>query len=66
MKKLALLIGNSRGLAGSSKDMLDFYTHLTSLQGGAWDPSTEIIPLLDEPASKILDTLSGIRGCTNT
>lgn len=62
MKKIALLIGNSRGLAGSSQDMLDFYTHLTSLQGGAWDPSTEIISLLDKPASEIIGTLSSIRG----
>lgn len=62
MKKIALLIGNSRGLAGSSQDMLDFYTHLTSLQGGAWDPSTEIISLLDKPASEISGVLSNIRG----
>ena len=62
MKKIAVLIGNSRGLPSTSKDLLDFYTYLTSPQGGAWEPTTEIISMVDKPVSEISDVLSKIRG----
>lgn len=52
MKKKALLIGNSRNLEGTSKDMLDFQMFLMSEQGGAWEQD-EIRALIDTPISQL-------------
>lgn len=52
MKKKALLIGNSRNLEGTSKDMLDFQMFLMSEQGGAWEQD-EIRALIDAPVAQL-------------
>lgn len=60
MKKTALLIGNSRNLAGTSKDMLDFQMFLMSEQGGAWGQD-EIKALIDAPVSKLKCVINSVK-----
>lgn len=60
MKKFALLIGNSRNLPGTSKDILDFQVHLMSDHGGAWEQA-EIKPLIDMSSSEIEKVLNRVK-----
>lgn len=60
MKKIALLIGNSRNLEGTSKDILDFQIFLMSEQGGAWEQN-EIRALIDAPVSQLKCVINNVK-----
>lgn len=56
MKRRALLIGNSRGLQGVKKDIVNFQTFLMGRYGGAWEKGEILIemnPSLDNLYCKI-------------
>lgn len=60
MKRKALLIGNSNGLSGVQKDLLDFQKFLLSNQGGAWYRS-EIIIIEKSDLKTVRDAISTIK-----
>ena len=60
MKRKALLIGNSNGLFGVQKDLLDFQKFLLSNQGGAWYRS-EIIIIEKSDLKTVRDAINGIK-----
>lgn len=61
MKRIALLIGNSDGLEGVKKDLVNWKRFLYSLKGGAWN-SSEIITLMNPRKEKLCSTIEDIRG----
>lgn len=64
MKRKAVLIGNTRNLSGTPKDLAMVARHLVSYQGGGW-VKDEIEIFIDEPASFIVDKFEKIRDENN-
>jgi hypothetical protein len=60
MRRIALLISNTNGLAGTKADVGKFMRFLMSLQGGAWEDS-EIICCPDPSRNGLLNSLKMIR-----
>lgn len=60
MKRVALLIGNSNGLSGVKKDILNWTRFLKSDQGGQWYDS-EIIPLMNPSKRDLLSAIDKIK-----
>lgn len=60
MKRVALLVGNSNGLAGVKIDLAKFKSFLMSNQGGAWN-SDEIIELHHATKSELIEAISFIK-----
>lgn len=61
MKRIALLIGNSDGLEGVKKDLVNWRRFLYSLKGGAWNFS-EIITLMNPRKEELCSKIENIRG----
>ena len=61
MKRIALLIGNSDGLEGVKKDLVNWTRFLYSLEGGAWN-SSEIITLMNPRKEELCSKIEDIRG----
>ncbi|MBR8803542.1 hypothetical protein IX299_002001 [Porphyromonas levii] len=61
MERIALLIGNSVGLEGVKKDLINWKRFLYSLKGGAWN-SSEIITLMNPRKEELCSTIEDIRG----
>lgn len=63
MKRRALLIGNSRGLAGVKRDMVNFQAFLMGKYGGAWKigESGEITTLMNPSFSELRSKLNAIK-----
>lgn len=57
MKRIALLIGNSNGLEGVKKDLINWKDFLYSLEGGAWY-SDEIITLMNPRKDELHSTIT--------
>lgn len=61
MKRIALLIGNSDGLEGVKKDLVNWTRFLYSLEEGAWN-SSEIITLMNPRKEELCSKIEDIRG----
>ncbi|MCL2805048.1 MAG: caspase family protein [Treponema sp.] len=61
MKKSALLIANTDGLAGTKKDLDNFASFLRSENGGLWRPDEIGAPLYNPSRSLILDTINKMK-----
>lgn len=61
MRRKALLIGNSRGLAGVKRDMVNFSNFLTGLYGGAWKKEEEIVMMMNPTLVVLRNKLNAIK-----
>lgn len=61
MKRKALLIGNSNGLAGVKLDISNMTRFLTSDRGGAWN-SSEIVVLMNPTKIELVREIRDIKG----
>ena len=64
MKRRALLIGNSKGLGGVKKDIVNFKAFLMGIHGGAWNFG-EIEMLMNPSKSLLLDRINRIKAEEN-
>ena len=64
MKRRALLIGNSRGLAGVKRDIANFQAYLMGRYGGAWRRG-EIIPLMNPSLAELRSQLNTVKAEQN-
>lgn len=60
MKRKALLIGNSNGLAGVKLDISNMWNFLSSDKGGAWN-SSEIVVLMNPTKIELTATIKKIK-----
>lgn len=60
MKRRAFLIGNSRGLRGVKKDIVNFQTFLMGRYGGAWKRS-EIVTMMNPALSDLRQRINTIK-----
>lgn len=64
MKRRALLIGNSRGLVGVKRDMVNFQVFLMGKYGGAWKKG-EITTLMNPSLTELRPKLNAIKAENN-
>lgn len=64
MKRRALLIGNSRGLAGVKRDMVNFRAFLMGRYGGAWF-SSEIVTMMNPALRDLRQQMDRIKAEQN-
>lgn len=61
MKKRVLMIANNTGAIGAMKDVELYTNFFLSLDGGAWDPSEILEPLVSPSSSELMSTLIALQ-----